>query len=199
MSKFKSFECAECGGRVAERKAAGRKHEYRRGVLLDVPAALAIPTCGSCGEQYPSEATYEALEIALKPAYLAHLRAVVQAIRQAHGLSLPEVERLCGVTRTYLSHVLGGTKEIGIPLRFLIEAFARSPDEVRRRLSQQPWTPLSASAASNVAAPRLGTQLITVRSFVMGPLTFNDAPTAIAAYGPDRLSAYAENDNEIAA
>jgi len=199
MTKFKSFGCGECGGRVVETKRAGRMHEYRRGVPLLVPASVAIPTCASCGEQYFSESTYEALEVALKPAYLLHLRAVVQAIRDAHGLSLAQVEQLCGVTKTYLNHVLGGTKDISQQLRYLLEAFSRAPAEVRRRLAGEPWTALSSSGSAATTRVHPAVPRVTTHWFSVSAPAFEAAPITTDEYRGVLNPTYAANDNEIAA
>ena len=143
MTKFKPFRCGECGATVKRKTGPGRVREYRRGVPLPIPSGFAIPTCTACGEEYLSLEEAQRLDDAQRPAFLkwqgAHCREVVARIKTAHGVTLREIERACGVTGTYLSHVLAGRKEASATLLYLLEAYAASPSEFRRRITGASW------------------------------------------------------------
>lgn len=143
MAKSKAFSCGTCGGRVTFKKGPGRTYEYRRGVRLPVPSTFEIPTCNDCGERYFSSERSEALDALLKPVFAewqtAHCNEVVERIQARHGTTLRELERACGVTPTYLSHILSGRKAPSDMLVFLLEAYALTPAEFVRRKDGVPW------------------------------------------------------------
>ena len=145
MTKFRPFRCGACGGQVVEEAGPGRQREYRHGVPIDVPPTFKIPTCTECGEEYMSVEDAERLDAAQKPLFLAwqrtHLRKVVDQIITRHSASLREIERVCGVTGTYLSHVLAGRKEASTMLVRLLEAYSVAPAEYVRQRDGAPWTP----------------------------------------------------------
>jgi transcriptional regulator with XRE-family HTH domain len=82
------------------------------------------------------EAARDTLKTACMDDQRSHLRFLVETIRAKAGVSNREIEQACGVTPTYLSHLLKGRKEAGEPLIGLLEAFAIHPSEVRRRLNR---------------------------------------------------------------
>lgn len=133
---FKPFRCAECGDVVDLATGPGRRSEYRRGVILAVPEDFAIPTCVGCGEQHLTAEMGQALSELQAPDFAAWQRRtckpLVEKIQRDHDAKLADVERACGVSRTYLSHVVNGSKEASLTLIRLLEAFARHPDEFRR-------------------------------------------------------------------
>jgi len=147
---FTPFRCGLCGALVKTRKAPGRTHEYRRGVPLPVPDDFPMPTCTGCGEEYMSVEQGTALEARQAPAYAAwqmdHLGAVVRRLQSVHHVTLRQIEAACGVTGTYLSHVLAGRKEASSTLVYLLEAYAAAPREFRRRLAGEPTQAGSASS-----------------------------------------------------
>ena len=114
MTRVKPFRCGECGSLVKALKRRGRTREYRRGVLLPVPDDFPIPTCVGCGEEYLSVAEAEALDRLQQPVFVErqkrHCGEVVDRIKATHGVTLRAIEQACGVTGTYLSHVLAGRK-----------------------------------------------------------------------------------------
>lgn len=152
---FKPFRCGFCGALVKAKKAAGRTHDYRRGVPLPVPADFPIPTCSGCGEEYMSVEQARALEAKQAPAYAAwqaaHVGEVVRRLQTLHHVTLRQIEAACGVTGTYLSHVVAGRKEASSTLVYLLEAYALSPAEFQRRQSGGTWT--AALAASLPTTP----------------------------------------------
>jgi YgiT-type zinc finger domain-containing protein len=138
-----SSACEICGGAVEPTTGGGRTFEYRRGLALAVPDDFSILTCAACGETYLSLEEHRALAEAQKPAFLewqkGHVSRVLRAIRDANKVSLRDIERACGVTGTYLSHVLAGRNEAGQVLINHLEALALYPDEFRRELDRGPW------------------------------------------------------------
>lgn len=153
---FKTFRCGVCGGRVKLVAKRGRTREYRRGVDLPVPADFQIPTCDACGEEYLTVAMSEALDARQAPEYAAwqaaHCKRVFARIRERHRATLREVEDACGVTRTYLSHVLSGTKEASATLLALLEAFSLAPHEFERRRSGITWEAADASLRATLTS-----------------------------------------------
>ena len=138
-----SKNCEVCGHTVEPRASAGRVHEYRRGLSLPIPDSFSIPTCAHCGDIYLSEEGYEALADAQKPAFIewqkAHLAELVRVLQERHHVRIRDIERACGVTGTYLSHLLGGRNEASQVLINLLEAFALSAAEFDRKLNNVSW------------------------------------------------------------
>jgi transcriptional regulator with XRE-family HTH domain len=134
-----SSVCQQCGGVVREKTGGDRTFEYRRGLPLPVPDDFAIATCETCGETYMTAEEYRDLADRQKPAFLAwqkeHVARVLRTIRDANKTTLREIERACGVTGTYLSHLLAGRNEASQPLINLLEALALYPAEYRRQLA----------------------------------------------------------------
>lgn len=60
--EFQVFVCASCGGQVRLIACAGRTREYKRGIFLEVPDSMEIPTCSGCGETYWDGRLSEAFE-----------------------------------------------------------------------------------------------------------------------------------------
>lgn len=124
--------CSECGGKVELAAKSGRTREYRRGVRLDVPADFKIPTCLSCGEEFMSAEISSRLDAILHPVLMRRqvnrLRSCVQVLKTRHDVTQQQIEDACGVTRSYLSHLLSGKREASTTLMRLLEAFAVSDD-----------------------------------------------------------------------
>lgn len=134
--------CTEClEGRLVPQSGKGRMFTYRRGSKYELPADFEVPTCDACGALFFDEPLREAARAVLKPEYLTdqrtHLMFLVETIHAKAGVSNRDVERACGVTPTYLSHLLKGRKEASEPLIALLEAFAIHPAEVHRRLQRE--------------------------------------------------------------
>lgn len=114
---------------------------YRRGSRYALPVELEVPTCSKCGALFLDDRLCVIAREALKPTYQReqseHLSFLVQTIRAKARVSNRELERACGVTPTYLSHVLKGRKDASEILIGLLEGFAICPSEVRRRLERQ--------------------------------------------------------------
>jgi hypothetical protein len=47
-----SFTCMECGGSVEPVAKAGRSRVVQRGVTMEIPASILLPTCVDCDEVY---------------------------------------------------------------------------------------------------------------------------------------------------
>lgn len=151
--------CELCGESVAPATGPGRSFLYRRGLTLPVPDDFAIPTCVGCGELYLSEADHKALARAQQPAFMEwqrqHLSAVLDSIKETHGVRARDIERACGVTTTYLSHLIAGRNEASDTLLRLLEAFDLNPSEFHRCLSGTSWA--KAKFAAIQPAIRVGT------------------------------------------
>ncbi len=124
--------CPECGGKVELVAKRGRSREYRRGVRLEVPAGFEIPSCLSCGEELMSADISSRLDAILHAVLMrrqvTRLRSCVQILKVRHGVTQQQIEDACGVTRSYLSHLLSGRREMSTTLMRLLEAFALSGD-----------------------------------------------------------------------
>jgi hypothetical protein len=135
--------CEVCGKAVEIKSGPGRTQEYRPGLALPVPDDFPIPTCTGCGEEYVSEQDYRAIHETQKSHFIdwqkGYVRRVVDAIRSANKANLRDIERACGVTGTYLSHVLGGRNEASSTLFHLLEAFALYPAEFQRQRDGGDW------------------------------------------------------------
>ncbi|MES1186827.1 MAG: helix-turn-helix domain-containing protein [Myxococcales bacterium] len=120
--------CPECGGNVELCAKSGRTRQYRRGVYIEIPADFKIPTCEQCGEEMMSALISSRLDAILHEQFLTQqatqLRAYVHILKTRHSVTQRQIEDACGVTRSYLSHLLSGKREAGTTLMRLIEVFA---------------------------------------------------------------------------
>lgn len=189
MTTFKSFVCGLCGGKVELKSGPGRTHFYRRGLALPVPESFEIPTCSACHEEYLSVERAEALNAALQPSFVelqkSHCREVVETIKAQHGATLRQIEIACGVTPTYLSHILAGRKEASDTLVYLLEAYSRHRSEFERRQAGGWWqqaTAVQGAALQNVSGAESitnsvfsvgsGTSPVTLTNFVIAPIVY---------------------------
>ena len=69
MSKIR--RCYECGGNVISQAQPGRTMPYKNIPALELPAALEIPTCESCGETFFDEQLDKRVDVALEAAFKA--------------------------------------------------------------------------------------------------------------------------------
>ena len=136
--------CAECGGTVVFLAKPGRTREYRRGVALPIPDAFEIPTCSKCGEEYMIPEVSEELDEILHQEFLARqqheLQVCMRALRLRHGVTQQRIEDACGVTRTYLSHLLRGRNEASETLMRLIKIFVVVPEAFEYAVEGLPFS-----------------------------------------------------------
>jgi transcriptional regulator with XRE-family HTH domain len=137
---FKPFPCAECGSTVRPASARGEWREFRRGVRVHIPDDVLVPRCEGCGEMYLGEDDSARLDASARRAFLAEQVAVyarcVAALQREHGTTLRDIERVCGVTPTYFSHVMKGRRVASLTLTRLLEAFVAAPGEFERHREQ---------------------------------------------------------------
>lgn len=133
------FECDRCDGPVMLKTGPGRRREFRQGITLQVPEDFPIATCAGCGETYLTTSQAQRLDDLLKDELAAECRELVASVRRDADLTQKEVELACGVTPTYLSHVLSGKKQPSATLLRLLEAFAIFPCEASRHVAGMPW------------------------------------------------------------
>ena len=133
--------CFECGGTLEMKGGEDRVFTYRRGSDYVLPSEFLMPTCSDCGEIFVDEDTNTAANKALRPQFqedqAKHVRFLLKSVRSVIKVSNRDLERACGVTPTYLSHVLKGRKEASETLIGLLESFAIHPKEVTRRLARK--------------------------------------------------------------
>lgn len=143
LSNLKLPRCAECGGKVELRTGPGRMREYRRGVSLEIPEDVGIPTCVACGEESMVPEVSDELDRRLGEVYRAQqaqtIRLCVDTIRLRHSVTQQQIEGACGVTASYLSHLMSGRRETSITLMRLIEIFALFPDAFEHAMSGVPF------------------------------------------------------------
>lgn len=136
MTTFKTFTCAECGGTVRMLPGAGEKREFRRDVVVRVPSSVKLPKCDGCGELYLAPEDSARIDAALEAAYLewqrAHYGDLVDRLKRRHGATLRTIERICGVTPSYFSHVMKGRRIASVTLTRLLEALVAAPSEYMR-------------------------------------------------------------------
>jgi hypothetical protein len=131
--------CGECGGTVDMLPAVGETREFRTGTRVEIPRGTPIPKCGECGEIYFSRADDVRIDkiirrvVAIREA--EHYRECVARLQRTRNVTVRDIERACGVTATYLSHVMGGRRVPSATLTRLLEAFVACPSELERHLS----------------------------------------------------------------
>lgn len=119
--------CPECGAEVRLMGGKGRTREYLRGVRLPIPDDYAIPTCTKCRETSMSIEVSEPLDRLLAEELRGMLRRYVETIREKHAVTQQEMEDALGVTRSYLSHLLGGRNEPSPTLVKMLRLLADVP------------------------------------------------------------------------
>lgn len=133
--------CVSCrSGSVTLRRGLGRSFTYRRGFVLEIPEDIEVPTCEHCGAEYIDAALRDVIKARLKDTHdqsqHKHMSFLISVIQERTGASYREIEKACGLTPTYLSHVLSGRREASEQLIALLEAYAVCPSEVGRRLGR---------------------------------------------------------------
>lgn len=140
--RFNPFPCAECGFTVRMTSAKGQLREFRRGVRVPIPEGVLVPRCERCGETYFGQADSARVDAAVREVYLDTQRTLyarcVEALQREHGVTLRQIEAVCGVTPTYFSHVMKGRRVASVTLTRLLEAFVASPAEFERHLERAP-------------------------------------------------------------
>jgi hypothetical protein len=163
---FEPFPCPECGGTVRMVPPAGETWEFRRGLPVRIPGSVRIPRCDRCGESYLGPADEARVQAAVRAVFLEeqkrHYARCVGQLQRVHGATLGEIERACGVTPTYFSHVMKGRRVASLTLTRLVEAFVAAPGEMARHLAalrgREPESPAATALRGAVAvAPIVAT------------------------------------------
>lgn len=130
--------CGECGKRAVEPLAVpGRRSPFRNFPELEIPAALAIPTCSNCGAEWIDRETARKIDEALATQSAVVLGDVArQAIEALSAtMSQRELEAKLGLSAAYLSKVRHGKEAPSAPLVALLSLLAARPariEEVER-------------------------------------------------------------------
>jgi hypothetical protein len=148
MNAFKKFSCAECGGTVDMAPGVGRTREFSRGFSVPIPDDFLIPTCGRCGELYVLPEIEQKLNAVLRKRLLQmqadHYRTLVDILMCRNGIKQKDVVRACGVTPSYMSHILNGKRRASTTLTRLLEAFVVCNAEFMRHVEGRRWSPFDA-------------------------------------------------------
>lgn len=104
-----AVRCMQCGeGTVRPTTGKGRTERYLNIPDLPIPEDLPLMTCDHCGERWDSPADLQRLREALAPAYDQALRNkahdALSTLRR-HGIRPTEVERVVGLSGSYLSRL----------------------------------------------------------------------------------------------
>lgn len=138
-----NFDCAECGGKVTPKQGRGRMRVFRRGVEpFEIPETFPLHTCECCGETYVLPEQVPALEAELRVAFLEwqskKIEEWVSLLECRHGVTRGRIATACGITPSYLSHLIAGTDLASVTLQRLLEAFVASAGEFQRHLEGRP-------------------------------------------------------------
>jgi transcriptional regulator with XRE-family HTH domain len=140
---FEPFPCVMCGADVHLVGGKGRTRLIARDVEWPIPNDFKLPTCSECGEIYFSIEYTDTLDALLDSEYAAHQAAhvgrLVSILRSRHGVTSRDVEKVCSVTPSYLSHVIAGRKKASVKLQRLLEAYVADSSEFTRHLEGRPW------------------------------------------------------------
>jgi hypothetical protein len=131
--------CPECGGRVRPLALAGRYDEYK-GLRLEIPAHLEIPTCESCGEEFINAKSAKAVDNALEELYRKTLTTrLLRALDALRGYAtLQQLEKLLKVSQGYLSKLRSGEKSPSPLLVQHLVILAARPEE-RIKEAERVW------------------------------------------------------------
>lgn len=150
--------CSNCGkGTVEPLRKRGRSMTFRNFSALELPEALAIPTCTNCGEEWFDAETTEALERSLSDVASKALTSLsVEAIAVlAEHTAQRDLEDLLDLSRGYLSKVKHGKEKPSAMLVALLALLSRNPEgrveELRRYWSTKTIDPrlVTTSTASS--------------------------------------------------
>lgn len=143
MKAFTPFVCGECGHWVKLATGTGRTREYAHGFLAHVPDDFLVPTCPNCGETYFLSEVLEKLDPILRRQFLRaqteHYQMLVKILMLRHGAAKKDIVRACGITPSYLSHVLAGKRQASTTLTRLLEAFVSDGSEFERHRKGGTW------------------------------------------------------------
>lgn len=134
--KFRERRCRECGeGMVRLVAKPGRRAPYKF-LEIDVPEALAVPTCDRCGTEWHNDETAAAFDAAMEQAFRAELLAIAQRalekLEQA-AVRKSDVERAIGLSAGYLSKIKRGERT---PEAMLVTQLAMIAMDPKTRLSE---------------------------------------------------------------
>jgi len=144
MSQFQKFTCSDCGGTVDLNSGTGRTREYSRGFKVPIPDDFVLPTCSRCGEIYVLPEMEAKLTAVLRKRFLemqsSHYRELVDILALRNGVKQMDIVRACGVTPSYMSHILNGKRKASTTLTRLLEAFAVCNTEFMRHVEGRHWS-----------------------------------------------------------
>jgi transcriptional regulator with XRE-family HTH domain len=141
MKSHVERRCRECGiGTIRPIARAGRRMRHKT-LELEVPAALAIPTCDNCGAEWMDRATAKEIDAALEGAYRQALRRTLEAVLKTIAARAPmrQVERAIGVSEGYLSKLKKGRSEPSAELVSGLSLLARDVEGGLQNLGRL-WT-----------------------------------------------------------
>ena len=129
--------CSSCGGRVTPRSGTGRFRSFRWGISLPIPDDVEIPTCERCGELYVSAEQAPELERRMQAVFKTwaadHVAKIIKVLALRHSVNQRQIARICDITPSHLSHILGAQKPPSITLIRLLEAFVACASEFERQ------------------------------------------------------------------
>jgi transcriptional regulator with XRE-family HTH domain len=168
MTKAKKvFECVECGGDVCLVTGPGRVREYRIGLeypAFPVPNDFPTKVCSGCKEVYMDLDDLKRLDELQTKDFCAWLGErvgkLVAELQGRHGVTLREIESACGVTGTYLSHVIAGRREASTTLLRLLEAFKNHADEFEKYVGKSTSKLEEGSTEAMLSAPNHNAQAL---------------------------------------
>ncbi|MBK8995683.1 MAG: helix-turn-helix transcriptional regulator [Myxococcales bacterium] len=157
---------------------------------MTIPDDYEVPTCDGCGTVYMTQELTRRLDKVFRRKYLERQQALlgrlVQTLRVRHEATQRDIERACGVTPSYLSHLLAGRREASVTLVRLIEAFVISPTAFEFSLQGGfgAWED-SVRCVFEVNSKRtywrLGDRFVARGKW-------DDAPPSISRHAPDKLT-----------
>jgi transcriptional regulator with XRE-family HTH domain len=155
LTNAKGHRCYECGTGTVRPTAEPGRRDWFRGVLLDVPDNLAIPTCDNCGTQWMDDEAASAFDAAMESRYRLALRHRLDSIlvKISAATSLRQVEMALGLSQGYLSKLKRGEREPSAELVASLHLIALDVDGALAQLSAL-WSNEAAAAGRARQAAR---------------------------------------------
>lgn len=153
------FRCSNCGGQVKLHAGGERFRTFRWGLSLPIPQDVEIPTCEKCGETYVSAEQTAELERRMQDVFkhwaADHVGRIVKILAQRHSVNLRQIARICDITPSHLSHILGAQKPPSVTLIRLLEAFVACGSEFDRQRQGKPFQ-IGRAFPHAVRSPQVG-------------------------------------------
>src|SRR5690606_3567785 len=133
--------CTECFRGSIKPKFSREKFMYRFGFYIKLPMHILLPTCTNCNEVFLTEEEHARIKKESKHVHdidqAEFFKKNLQKIEGNLGLSIREIEKVCGVRVTGFNPYLNGTEEADLTLMKFIKMLSMlEKDSLKEELEE---------------------------------------------------------------